>query len=75
MYIAWRRRLAPRRAAPARRRNDYDIPEAPKRDEANGKAQNERGKARPAEIGQDGGERIRSFDGRNSRTTDRAHSL
>jgi hypothetical protein len=44
-----RARIAP--AAFARRRNDNDIPEAAKRNETNGKAQNERRKARATEIG------------------------
>src|SRR5580692_5678011 len=43
-----RARTAP--AAFARRRNDYDISETAKRNEANGKAQNEGRKARPAEA-------------------------
>src|SRR5271170_461542 len=66
-------RTAP--AAFARRRNDDDIPEAPKRNETNGKAQDEGRKARTAEVRQDRGKGIRSFDRGTSRAADWSHSL
>src|ERR1700676_913804 len=75
MYVARRRRPVPRRAAPARRRNDNDIPEAPKRNEADGKAQDEGREARAEEAGQDNRERIGSFNRRNSLTSNRADSV